>query len=271
MSLLAGLTVFLVGAEAARAAPAASAGGVSRAASVEPRCTGPCAIAVHFKGNGAGRVTSNPAGLDCRSDCFAGFPETSTVTVRATPDPGSYLASLDGCPAVTADGTCEFVMADLFFICPAFVAEGSAAPPPSDCPPASAPPAPPPHGAPPAGSACTIIGSPGPDVISGTPGHDVICGRGGNDTIRGGADHDLILGSGGADRIYGQRGRDRIVGGAGNDRLDGGAGADSLRAGRGADLVHARDGVADRIDGGSGRDSARIDRVDTVRAVERRF
>ena len=46
---------------------------------------------------------------------------------------------------------------------------------------------------------------------------------------------------------------------------------DSLRAGGGADAIHARDGVADSVDGGKGQDSARVDRVDTVRAVERRF
>lgn len=242
--------------------PAAASAGVAVSVEAAPssaadeRCVGPCAVGVFFKGNGAGRVTSTPAGLDCRADCGVSFPEGATVTVRATPDPGSQLAVLEGCPVVTSDGTCQLVMADLFFLCPVFVADGGSAPPPTPCPPTSAlppPPPPPPAGPPPAGSACTIIGSPGPDIIRGTAGNDVICGRGGNDRIQGGGGHDLLLGGGGAERITGGRGRDRLVGGPG------------------ADVLYARDGAADVVSGGRGRDRARVDGRDTVRSVERRF
>jgi len=38
------------------------------------------------------------------------------------------------------------------------------------------------HAAPPAG-ACTIVGTPGPDLLFGTPRHDVICGLGGKDVL----------------------------------------------------------------------------------------
>ena len=54
--------------------------------------------------------------------------------------------------------------------------------------------------------ACTITGTPGPDVLVGTPGDDVICGlegddvidgRGGDDVLRGGAGVDVLRFSGG--------------------------------------------------------------------------
>ncbi len=55
---------------------------------------------------------------------------------------------------------------------------------------------------------CTIVGTPGPDVLRGTRGDDVICGRGGDD------------------RLVGRAGDDELRGGAGDDELSGGAGDD---------------------------------------------
>jgi Ca2+-binding RTX toxin-like protein len=57
---------------------------------------------------------------------------------------------------------------------------------------------------------CTIVGTPGDDVIRGTSGDDVICGLGGND------------------RIWGLLGDDILRGGAGDDELHGGPGDDVL-------------------------------------------
>lgn len=84
---------------------------------------------------------------------------------------------------------------------------------------------------------CTVVGTPGDDVLRGTRGRDVLCGRGGDDRL---------IGAGGADVLLGGAGHDVLVGGAGRDELSGGAGDDELRAGRGADL----------LDGGAGDDDA---------------
>jgi hypothetical protein len=80
---------------------------------------------------------------------------------------------------------------------------------------------------------CTIVGTPGDDVLSGTPGDDVICGLGRDDTLRGGGGHDLLRGGLGGDRLYGQVGRDLLSGGLGHDYLVGGSGADVYSGGGG--------------------------------------
>ena len=117
---------------------------------------------------------------------------------------------------------------------------------------------------------CTIVGTPGDDVLEGTAQNDVICGMGGNDVIRGREGDDLISGGDGDDRIsggagrdqlYGDAGRDRIrgraggdvlVGGRGRDRLFGGSGDDVLRGGFANDVLHGQSGD-DRLVGGGGR------------------
>lgn len=73
---------------------------------------------------------------------------------------------------------------------------------------------------------CTIVGTPGPDVLRGTPGDDVICGRGGADVVMGLAGHDVLRGGAGADRLVGGPGNDVLAGGAGKDRGSGGRGDD---------------------------------------------
>jgi hypothetical protein len=117
---------------------------------------------------------------------------------------------------------------------------------------------------------CTIIGTPGPDVLRGTRRRDVICGlggrdviagRGGGDVLRGGAGGDRLDGGAGNDRLSGGPGGDHLLGGAGNDRLNGGGGADRLTPGRGRD----------RVLGGPGLDTIAGPRLgDRVRGVERR-
>lgn len=42
-------------------------------------------------GLGGGRVTSNPAGIDCGADCGGTFGENSMVTLTAAPEPGSVF------------------------------------------------------------------------------------------------------------------------------------------------------------------------------------
>ncbi|MBM7519775.1 Ig-like domain-containing protein [Nocardioides nitrophenolicus] len=117
----------------------------------------------------------------------------------------------------------------------------------------------------PARSSCTIVGTPGPDVLVGTPGRDVICGRGGDDRISGGGGDDVISGGPGADVIdggagddvlWGSDGDDELRGGPGADRLYGGAGDDVLRGGAGPDQLRGGPG-ADRLLGGRGYDDLR--------------
>lgn len=105
-------------------------------------------------------------------------------------------------------------------------------------------------------SSCSIIGTPGNDVLNGTDGDDVICGLGGSDTINGFGGNDLILGGRGADTINGGDGDDTITGGRGNDTLSGDAGDDTIYGRRGADLILGGDGN-DLLRGGAGADTIR--------------
>jgi hypothetical protein len=68
------------------------------------------------------------------------------------------------------------------------------------------------------GSAATIVGTAGSDVLRGTPGDDVIAGLGGDDRLRGRGGDDLLCGNAGDDRLGGGRGGDSCYGGAGADR-----------------------------------------------------
>ena len=76
------------------------------------------------------------------------------------------------------------------------------------------------HATPPAG-ACTIVGTPGPDLLFGTTHHDVICGLGGKDVLDGNDGNDVLKGGPGVDLLNGGNGNDVLFGGAGNDKLQG--------------------------------------------------
>jgi len=119
-----------------------------------------------------------------------------------------------------------------------------------------------PVGAAGSGSACTIVGTPGDDVLEGTAGPDVMCGRGGDDVLSGHGGDDVLVGGDGADVLVGGDGNDLLDGGNDADRLDGGAGEDNLNGGHGNDVLTGGDGSdslsgesgADRVDGGAGAD-----------------
>ncbi|WP_298135252.1 Ig-like domain repeat protein [Micropruina sp.] len=100
---------------------------------------------------------------------------------------------------------------------------------------------------------CTIVGTPGDDVLKGTNGDDVICGLGGNDTITGGNGNDTIYGGSGNDVIDGGNGNDIIDGGPGNDTITGGNGKDTITGGSGNDTIKAGNDD-DSVDGGDGND-----------------
>ena len=268
-------------------APAASAdtvapaeGALSSTFAGEACAGGPCWMFFYKKGGGSGRVFSSPSGLDCTGNCYAtlNFEDPNTpITLRAEVGPGSVLTRWEGCSPEPDGRSCTFLFYLSDTVCATFVRAGEPSPP-AGCPPAgtsppppASPPPPPPSGPPPLGSRCTIPGSAQADVMRGTSGRDVICGNGGNDRIFGGGGHDLILGGAGNDKLYGQYGRDRIVAGSGADLLDGGGSDDSLSGGSSADVFFARDRIRDSLNGGSARDRARVDPVDRLSAIERRF
>jgi hypothetical protein len=64
-------------------------------------------LTVSLDGNGAGRVQSQPSGIDCPGVCSAQFPSGATVALTATPTPP---ATFDGW-----DGPSRFSCANLFF------------------------------------------------------------------------------------------------------------------------------------------------------------
>ena len=223
-------------------------------------CAGPCMVLLHVGGTGTGRVTSEPAAIDCRVDCRSPMEPFTAMRLTATADPGSWVSGWSGCETSTAT-TCSFTtpFGD-HFVTAIFDIVGGPVTPPTETAPS---PQPPPGPAPvtPLGR-CTIVGTAGADVLVGTPRRDVICGLGGPDHV-----HALA----GDDVVYGGPGRDEIDGGRGGDRLEGGPGRDVITGGAGRDDIRVKDGVRDTVNGGAGRDTARVDRRDRVRAVEKRL
>jgi RTX calcium-binding nonapeptide repeat (4 copies) len=264
------LVAFVAALAAAVMAPATASAELSPDAAAvakgDARCADPCFL-IGVTKVGTGTVTSNPAGIDCGQFCTADFISAPNVWLTATGGTiyGWHVTGGDeACAAIDGNKCLLESNGAITGYCVVVLFE-NVAPPPCNPPPApSSPPPPPPADTnpPPLGSPCTIRGSNGPDVVNGTPGDDVICGLGGNDTIYGGGGHDLLVGGKGNDKLYGRAGNDRLVGGPGKDVLNGGAGADTF---------HARDRVRDVVNGGPGRDRARVDWLDAVRSIERRF
>ncbi len=96
------------------------------------------------------------------------------------------------------------------------------------------------------GPLCTIVGTPGNDVLAGTAGSDVICGDTGNDTINAGGGDDLVFSGPGQDKTHGGQGNDQVVGGDGADQLFGDAGSDLVNGAK----------KRDHCAGGPGHDTA---------------
>jgi RTX calcium-binding nonapeptide repeat (4 copies) len=120
-----------------------------------------------------------------------------------------------------------------------------------------------------AAGACTIVGTPGPNLLFGTPKRDVICGLGGADVLDGNGGNDVLKGGPGRDLLNGGDGNDILFGGLGNDKLQGDHGRDAIFGGAGNDTFFAWDGFADMLNGGPGTDRAFRDKLDRVYGVER--
>ena len=65
-------------------------------------------LSVSRTGSGAGKVTSDPAGIDCGSSCSAAFPVGSNVALSASPDKGSEFTGWSG--ACSGTGACTVTM-----------------------------------------------------------------------------------------------------------------------------------------------------------------
>jgi hypothetical protein len=98
-----------------------SIGGVSDTFSATT--IGTWTVSVTLDGAGSGSVSSEPEGISCGGTCAAAFDAGSTVTLTATPDPGSAFAGWsgdadceDGEITVTGDAQCTatFVAEEIF-------------------------------------------------------------------------------------------------------------------------------------------------------------
>jgi uncharacterized repeat protein (TIGR01451 family) len=190
-------------------------------------------ITVETLGQGRGTVTSDPAGINCGTDCEGGFLAGTKVKLTATPAADSVFVAWGGaCDGMPIDATCEVTAEGAKNVTAQFDKSGNG-------------------GGGNGGGGnnggggvfdiCTITGTAGKDTLRGTAGKDVICGLAGADTI---------YGLGGADRIYGGPGKDKLYGGKGNDTL------------------FSSDKFADKLWGGKGKDKARGDVRDTMTGVE---
>jgi hypothetical protein len=67
-------------------------------------------LRVTIAGDGGGTVTSDPAGIDCGTDCSDAFLQGSTVTLTAVPEPGSTFVGFTGADCTGSGATCTVTM-----------------------------------------------------------------------------------------------------------------------------------------------------------------
>ena len=99
----------------------------------------PKTLEVGFPGSGAGTVTSDPAGLSCAAPqpagttCTSTFPMGSSVTLLATPAPGSSFAGWTR-PCAGPGDTCTVTLASSTAVAARFTPDPSPAPDPAPDP-----------------------------------------------------------------------------------------------------------------------------------------
>jgi hypothetical protein len=63
-------------------------------------------LTVTKTGTGTGTITSNPPGITCGADCNEVYPRGTTLTLTATPDPGSHITAWST-PTCGTNTTCQ--------------------------------------------------------------------------------------------------------------------------------------------------------------------
>lgn len=81
--------------------------------------TVPPTLVVLKTGSGAGRVTSSPPGIDCRSSCSHTFDYGAAVTLTAHASRGSRFSGWSG-GGCSGRGTCTLTMSTLYAITAGF-------------------------------------------------------------------------------------------------------------------------------------------------------
>ncbi len=70
---------------------------------------------VYKEGNG--KITSNPPGINCGSDCFESYEQGTSITLTAVPDMGNRINHWVGCDSISPDNTtCTVTMNDYKFV-----------------------------------------------------------------------------------------------------------------------------------------------------------
>ena len=106
------------------------------------------------------------------------------------------------------------------------------------------------------GTANTIVGSDGSDILRGFGGDDTILGKPGDDCLTGDDDDDTVNGASGDDFGDGGSGKDVMNAGSGDDAFQGRGGNDVINMGSGSDSGIGG-GADDKINGGNGQDDLR--------------
>jgi hypothetical protein len=81
---------------------------IPRTAPVD-RDSGGRTLAISLSGEGAGTITSTPAGIDCGTPCSAAYATGTRVTLTATPDRESRFVAWSGCDSSSAN-TCTVTL-----------------------------------------------------------------------------------------------------------------------------------------------------------------
>jgi len=71
-------------------------------------------LSVTEAGNGTGKVTSSPAGIDCPSQCSGSFIDGEMFDLTATADPSSFFAGWSGACSGTSDCPAKLYGADVY-------------------------------------------------------------------------------------------------------------------------------------------------------------
>ena len=79
------------------------------------RATPHFTLTVRATGDGAGSVTSDPAGIDCGSDCDQPYVSGTAVTLRASPAPNAVFTGWNGCNTRTGS-SCTVTMGSARFV-----------------------------------------------------------------------------------------------------------------------------------------------------------